>query len=122
MWDTCYVCKPVDVSTDLISFFLQSSFCIRDEGCQLLIITQLMLEHQVIGILPNLVSLSTELLHGFLMYLILSLAYRQDAVDHVLDHLPHINHFVSCGLGHGTCIAFSPEIFWNCLARSVLNA
>ena len=62
---------------------------------------QLMLEHQVIGIFPNLVILGAELLHGFLMFLIPRLANMQGTVDRFLDHPPHIGCFMGCGLGHG---------------------
>ena len=75
------------------------SFCIRCESHQLSIITQLVVEHQVIGVLPSFVALGTELLQGFFMLFIPSLVIWQDAVGCVPGHLPHVDGFIGCGLG-----------------------
>ena len=55
------------------------------------IIKQLMVEHNVIGVLSSFVSLSMELLQGFLMLFIQSLVIWQDAVGCIPDHTPYID-------------------------------
>ena len=119
------ICEPMDASQNLILLLLKSPLSIGDEGCQLCIISQLMVEHHIIGVLLSLVGLHAELLQGFLMLFIHSLAIWQDTVGCILGHRPHIDCLKGCGLGHSAVPHLKPaeclKLLWSPMSKGIME-